>query len=124
MRYLRRKLKDLRLRQAAIIEMLHPRPGPGRTALLTATTQLMEPELSDFGHELIQANVVVRDGVVSKPSAWPPKATQEATPFPAPRACCSSNPLRVEFGKVSGVVQIALLSSHHLSKSLRDQHLD
>ena len=62
-------MKGLRLRQVAIKEMLHPRPGLGRTALLTAATQLMEPELGDFGHELIQTNVVVGDGVVSKPSA-------------------------------------------------------
>ena len=55
-------MNDLRLRQIASNEPIHPLPRPCRSTLLTATSQLVEPELGDLGHELIESTVIVRDG--------------------------------------------------------------
>jgi hypothetical protein len=60
-------MKDLGLRQVSAHKTLHTCPWPRRSATLTATTQLAEPEFSDRVHELIEPTHVIRDSVVLEP---------------------------------------------------------
>ena len=61
-------MQDLGLREITIHQPVHSRPRPCRSAVLTASAQLMEPELCDFGNEFIEPAVVIGNSVVTQPS--------------------------------------------------------
>jgi len=66
-------MHDLLLRAALINNAVQSNPRPCRPIFLNARMQLMEPELGNFGNELIQPGVVVGDsGVAQYDFRWLP----------------------------------------------------
>ncbi len=61
-------MQDLWLRKVPCYQPVHSLPRPCGSALLTATSQLMEPELGDFGDKFVESAVVIRNGMVTQPS--------------------------------------------------------
>lgn len=53
-------MQDRWLRKVPCYQPVHSFPRPCCLTLLTATSQLMEPELRDFGDELVESTKVIR----------------------------------------------------------------